>query len=269
MDRNSYIPTDSCHHRTWLETVPQSQFIRLRRNCTMVSDFDTQVPLLKNRLIEKGYNAAILNKKISQVRSLDWKSLIADKPKPNETQKFKWSFITTFSRQHYQIKKIFKKHWSILKNDLVLAPILPDKPGVVFEGFFFHNLVGYYPCNKCGLCQVNSSGKHKTCTFSFTTTAKTDVMGKTWTFSIGLTNISIRVEREKGTHCTLTFHTLSQQRPQGNLLCIDKYTLPWRGGSTKRSFSQIEVRWIYELKFYVTHGINMDWDINAFINNFW
>lgn len=81
----------------------------------MVSDFDTQVPLLKNRFIEKGYNLAILDKEITQVRSLIRNSMLAVKIKPNETQKCKWSFITTSSRQHYQIKNIFKKHWSVLK----------------------------------------------------------------------------------------------------------------------------------------------------------
>lgn len=100
----------------------------------MIDDFDTQASLLKDRFIEKGYDRNILDKEISGVRSLDRDSLLIDQTKPNTSERFKWPFFTTFSGQHYKIKKSFKKHWSVLKNDRVLGPILPDKPGYIFRG---------------------------------------------------------------------------------------------------------------------------------------
>lgn len=33
-DKNGFIPIDSCHHPTWLKSVPKGQFKRIRRNCT-------------------------------------------------------------------------------------------------------------------------------------------------------------------------------------------------------------------------------------------
>lgn len=38
-DRNSFIPLDSCHHHSLLKSVPCSQFIHLRYNCTKVEEF--------------------------------------------------------------------------------------------------------------------------------------------------------------------------------------------------------------------------------------
>lgn len=34
-----------------------------------------------------------------------------------------FSMITTYSRQHYDIRKILTKHWGVLKNDNILSPV--------------------------------------------------------------------------------------------------------------------------------------------------
>lgn len=49
-------------------------------------------------------------------------------------------------------------------------------------------------------------------------------------------------------------------------LIIDKYIPPWRGSPKVRGVSQLETYWIHEIKSYWPYGINIDWDINAFIN---
>lgn len=41
-DHNSFIPIDSCHHRSWPHSVPRSQFVRLRRNCINIDTFIVQ-----------------------------------------------------------------------------------------------------------------------------------------------------------------------------------------------------------------------------------
>lgn len=49
-DRNSFIPNYSCHHASWLRSVPKSQYLRLKRNCTQQSAFLAQAPFLLNDL---------------------------------------------------------------------------------------------------------------------------------------------------------------------------------------------------------------------------
>lgn len=63
-DRNGYIPSDSCHHAQWLRSVPRSQFLRLRRNCSNISDYYAQSRVLKDRFVAKGYNARDLDAEI-------------------------------------------------------------------------------------------------------------------------------------------------------------------------------------------------------------
>lgn len=41
-DRNGYIPISSGHHPRWLEAIPKSQLIRIKRNCDLEADFELQ-----------------------------------------------------------------------------------------------------------------------------------------------------------------------------------------------------------------------------------
>lgn len=77
-DRNAFIPLDSCHHDSWLKSVPRSQFIRMRRNCTDLSDYRVQAQILKSRLVEKGYVADSLQDIIEQVGTIDRFSLLRE-----------------------------------------------------------------------------------------------------------------------------------------------------------------------------------------------
>lgn len=67
-DQNSYLSVHSGHHPTWLQIIPKGQFTRVCRNCTFDSDFHAQSEVLKNRFIEKGYQAEILDSTI-RIRS--------------------------------------------------------------------------------------------------------------------------------------------------------------------------------------------------------
>lgn len=55
------------------------------------------------------------------------------KPKIQDDS-FKFSFITGYSNQHYDIKKIMQKHWKVLRGYRVLGLNLPEVPRVVYRG---------------------------------------------------------------------------------------------------------------------------------------
>lgn len=110
-DRNAFIPL-SCYHDSWLKSVPRSQFIRMRRNRTELSDYKVQAQILKGRLVEKGYVAETLEDVIEQVGMIERSSLLEEKNRGADNDKiFSVPFITTFSTQHYLIKNIIRKHW--------------------------------------------------------------------------------------------------------------------------------------------------------------
>lgn len=64
VDRNSYLPLDSCHYTPWLDNIPKGQFSRLRRNCTIKEMFMKQVKLVGERFVQKGYRPEVIDERI-------------------------------------------------------------------------------------------------------------------------------------------------------------------------------------------------------------
>ena len=50
-------------------------------------------------------------------------------------------------------------------------------------------------------------------------------------------------------------------------LGIDKFRPHWRGSSLVREISKLEMAWIHKIKCYTPFGLNIEVDVNAFINN--
>lgn len=174
-DRNGFIPLDSCHHHSWLYNVPKGQFIRLRRNCALDSDYFSQAKILANRFLQKGYEEEHVMSNIISVGSLDRSSLVANsdsnkKPKGN----FEYKIILDYNIQHKKFERIILKHWNILKKDSVLGTVLPSRPKFVYrkpptlrdilapsvvdppltkkENRIFNFLTGLYACGRCPAC---------------------------------------------------------------------------------------------------------------------
>lgn len=134
-DRNSFIPLDSCHHKSWLSAVPKGQFLRLRRNCSDANEFHREALDLKSRFVIKGYDAAMLDSLIVEIGNRERDDLLRDKPpQVQDREDFGLAFITTYSSQHWAIKRIIRKHWSVIKNDRILGPLLSEKPRILFRG---------------------------------------------------------------------------------------------------------------------------------------
>lgn len=134
-DRNSYTPVDCCHHRNNC-SVLLSQFLRLRRNCTNIKDFEIQASLVKNTFLEKGYLQSDLDQEVHRAREINRSELFQDTSQVRNkgSKNFKWSLFTSFSIQHWEMKHIFNKHWRVLKNDYIIGPLLPEKADVIYRG---------------------------------------------------------------------------------------------------------------------------------------
>lgn len=69
-------------------------------------------------------------------------------------------------------------------------------------------------------------------------------------------------------------HSLSKHlechviNPDGTtFIAINRFMPHWRGNFVRHEISRIETGWIYELKCYVPFSLNIDWDVNGFIDN--
>lgn len=217
---------------------------------------------------------------------------------------FRWSLLTSFSNQHRCIKAILTKHWDILRNDRILGNVLPDRARVIFKGApniinppirqpLFYEMEGFYSCRRCSVCQHNSGIGRKTLSFRSSVTHRTYPIRQFCTCTtsyivylitchcgkqyVGRTirSFAIRVAE----HIALikggdTKHTVPRHyKLQHNrvidgtqFVVIDRYVPPWRGGAMTRGVSRLETYWIHELRTLHPLGMNVEVDVNAFIN---
>lgn len=132
-DRNSYIPLESCHHRSWLCNFPRGQFIRLRRNCTHEDDYISQSQVLASRFQQKGYEKSALDSEIERVCNMDRNVLVSNQIRDNDIGVPNFKMVLNFNVQHKKFERIFQKNWSILKQDKVLGPLLPSRPSFTYK----------------------------------------------------------------------------------------------------------------------------------------
>lgn len=133
------------------------------------------------KFLEKGFSNVDLDKAFNEVAVMDRAVMLKGRDKSgNNDNVHNFSMITTYSQQHYDIKKIMKKHWALLINNKILGPVLPEHPQVIFRGVpplemqrapnvldapnrvsFFQNSKFFFSCHRCTVCHINKNKRHK------------------------------------------------------------------------------------------------------------
>lgn len=173
-----------------------------------------------------------------------------------------------------------------------VAPNVVDPPPKKVSSF--QKISGYHQCRRCQVCTLNKIRSKKTELFiststlrehkieSFSTCSSTGIvylLQCPWGLQyIGRTKRSMQVRL--GEHITniksgFKDHSVSRhydlhhkRNPANTLfLWISRYNAHWRGGSLVRELSRMEMSWIHRVRCYTPYGLNIDIDVNAFIDN--
>ena len=174
---------------------------------------------------------------------------------------------------------------------LKIAPNAIDPPRTMS---FFQSLKGFFPCRRCNICKVNSFRERKCTNFQSTATGTIYDIDSFMTCSTKYVVYMIqcpcskqyigRTKREL--HIRLSEHVgkIKSGFPKHNLskhydkfhgrqlkgtsfFAIDNIRPHWRGTNMVRAISRLETRWIFSMKSFIPFGLNVDWDINCFLNN--
>lgn len=105
--------------------------------------------------------------------------------------------------------------------------------------------------------------------YLITCPCKKQYVGRTIrTFSVRVNEHIASIKKGRNNHsvprCYLKHHNKNQLGTKFQI--IGKCIPHWRGDSCLRGVLHLETFWIYQLKSYLPYGVNIDWDINAFIN---
>ena len=114
-DSHSYVDYSSNHPRNCLDSIPYSQFLRLRRICSVDSDFQVQCDTLSGFFRNRGYPQAVIDKARARCERVDRRLALIPKPKV-ELNKIPLvlPFYEVVSRQ---ISKIIVSNGRVLSQD--------------------------------------------------------------------------------------------------------------------------------------------------------
>lgn len=118
-------------HNLFLKSIPYSQFLRLRRNCTLDADFHLAANDLSLRLHQRGYSRSLLNKAFNKVAKLNRKDLIHSKRPSKSNQSV--HIITRFSKQHTQMRALLDKFWPLLTADNMINKYIKPFPEITYR----------------------------------------------------------------------------------------------------------------------------------------
>lgn len=128
---NTILHARSAHPRPLVQSIPFSQYIRLKCNCSMDADFKYEADLLYQRLLARGYTKTTLKKAFKKAITKPRSALLF--PEPKQTNSEVVRLITTYSDQHQTIRSTIQKHWHILTTDPTISKYIGSRPEITFR----------------------------------------------------------------------------------------------------------------------------------------
>ena len=111
-DSHTYLDYGSCHPESIKNSIPFSQFLRVRRNCTDWADFVHHSLRMQNYFSLRGYPMSIVDKALTEVNKQTQTNTLVMKIKDSSTDKL--FCIVDFNLSAPNIKKIITKYWPLL-----------------------------------------------------------------------------------------------------------------------------------------------------------
>lgn len=108
---NKILYATSFHPQPLINSIPYSQYLRIKRNCTDEETFIKEAAKPRDRLLARGYSHASLKRSYKQVLMKPRNALLYT-TKRIDTNKLR--IITKFNQQH-QVKTIIEKYWHIFR----------------------------------------------------------------------------------------------------------------------------------------------------------
>ena len=112
-DSHNYLLYSSSHPKHCKQGLPYSQFLRIRRLCTDIDDFDTKVINMGTHFLRRGYPRTLIENAILKARRQNRDELINPPPKAvvSQNQTF---LITTYHPHFGDFKQIVNTNWDML-----------------------------------------------------------------------------------------------------------------------------------------------------------
>ena len=114
-DSHNYLYYNSAHPQKCKDSIPYSQFLRVRRICTSKEDFDNHVLALARHFLRRKYPLKLLQDAAALARNKDRDLLLTPPARTEDEDANKRIFlITTYHPDDNQVQQIVHNNWDFL-----------------------------------------------------------------------------------------------------------------------------------------------------------
>lgn len=129
--RNSLLRADSCHPLPLKNSLPYSQFCRVKRICSKEADYARNINTMESKFRARGYKSSQIISANDKIIKRHRSDLLRYRPKKKEEPAI--IFSTCYSKCSEQLKSIINRHWYILKSDINLGDAFQNPPRIVYK----------------------------------------------------------------------------------------------------------------------------------------
>ena len=120
----------SSHPRHTLNSIPFSQFLRLRRLCSDDIDFNHQCDLMRSFFLNRNYPTDVVSRALTKVCSISRESALTPK---NRDSNNRIPFTVNFHPVNLGIKQIIHNNFKLLTSDSETSAIFDQPPLFSFK----------------------------------------------------------------------------------------------------------------------------------------
>lgn len=134
-DNHQFVHWSSHHPPHLKRSLPYSQMIRIKRNCSNNEDFESEANTLINRFRARKYPLKILHEARERVRKLDRESLLSHK-KTDTNNEDRLTIVTTYQKEWAKLfREKLNENYSKLRNSWTNQnnPLPETKPRLAFR----------------------------------------------------------------------------------------------------------------------------------------
>ena len=113
-DTHDYLLYESAHPKACKDSIPHSQFLRIRRICARLEDFEGHAQMLVSHFRRRHYPAALLEEALDKARQEDRRRLLFPQALEAVSDRDKVFLITTYHPTDHTLREIVKRNWELL-----------------------------------------------------------------------------------------------------------------------------------------------------------
>ena len=126
-DRKAYLPYSSCHPRHCKDNIPFSQFLRVRRLCSLQEDFTLRCNEIAEAFTRRGYKPSVLTSAMEKVQTIPRCETLNYRTKKENTRV---PFVITHNPANPPLRKWLNEQHKSLHRSKTMQLALPDVPVV-------------------------------------------------------------------------------------------------------------------------------------------